>query len=228
MNINPITNVQLPLFIYGEPSENLTELMPVVWNAAECLTSPDPVARQHGIDTLLELGAQRASSLVAYMIAICLSDPDIYIRRRVTYILADLMARIPGVKPAPEAVRKTVAYYLHGMNREIVSGLLEVAVMDPQAENAIYQLLNACPTAGRCLGDILSEWKNPLPIRQAAIHFVGMVGYMEVLPMLERLLDRLESRQSGQYAMAFASPAMRNDEDIMPYLRIAIEQMSGH
>ncbi len=228
MTIESLTNTQLPLFVYGEPSENIKELLPVIWNATESLASSDPVTRQHGLDTLLELGAQKASALVAFTIATCLNDPEIYIRRRVVYILADLIARVPGVKPAPEHVRKAVTHYLHRMNTEIVLALLEVAVIDPQAENAIYQLLNSCPTAGHCMGEIMTEWKQPLPIRQVAIHFVGMVGYMEELPALERLLDKLESRHSGQYAMSFASGAPRNDGDLIPHLRIAIEQMSSH
>ncbi len=228
MTIDTLTNTQLPLFVYGEPSENIKELLPVIWNATESLASSDAVTRQHGIDVLLELGAQKVSALVAYTIATCLSDPEIYIRRRVVYILADLIARLPGVKPAPEHVRKAVSHYLHRMNTEIIFGLLEVAAIDPQAENAIYQLLNACPTAGHYLGEILIEWKNPLPIRQSAIHFIGMVGYMEQLPVLERLLDKLESRHSGQYAMSFAPSAARNDGDLIPHLRIAIEQMSSH
>ncbi len=228
MTINNLTNTQLPLFVYGEPSENIKELLPVIWNATESLASSDPVTRQHGIDTLLEFGAQRASALVAYTIATCLGDPEIYIRRRVVYILADLIAILPGVKPAPEHVRKAVTHYLHRMNTEIVFGLLEVSVIDTQTESAIYHLLNACPTAGHCLGDILADWKNSLPMRQAAIHFIGLVGYMEELPVLERMLDKLQSRHSGQYAMSFASSANRNDGDLIPHLRIAIEQMSSH
>jgi hypothetical protein len=114
------------------------------------------------------------------------------------------------------------------MREETIFGLLEVAVIDPLVEKSIYHLFNACPFAGTYLGDILAEWKNPLPIRQKAIHFVGLVGYMETLPVLERLLDRLEARHIGQYAMRFAPASIKSDEDIMPYLRIAIQQLSAH
>lgn len=226
MNIDPISNIQLPLFVYGEPVENITEVLPVVWNATESLASPDAVTRQRGIDALLELGAQRASPLVAFMIAACLSDRDIYIRRRVIYILADLINREPGIRSTPENIRKTTTNYLHNMREETIFGLLEVAVIDPLAEKSIYHLLNTCPFAGKFLGDILTEWKNPLTIRQKAIHFVGVVGYMEALPVLERLLDRLEARHRGQYAMTFAPASIKSDEDIMPYLRIAIQQLT--
>jgi len=226
MNIDPVLNIQLPLFVYGEPVGNILELIPAVWNATESLASPEIVTRQHGIDALLELGAQRIAPLVAFMIATCLSDRDIYIRRRVVYILADLIIKEPGGRQTPENIRKTVTNYLHNMGEETIFGLLEVAVIDPLVEKSIYHLLNTCPFAGKYLGDIIAQWKNPLSIRQKAIHFVGLVGYMEALPVLERLLDRLEARQKGQYAMSFAPSSIKSDEDILPNLRIAIQQLS--
>jgi hypothetical protein len=228
MNFDPIPNVQLPLFVYGEPVENISELLPAVWNATESLASPDGVTRQHGIDALLELGAQRASPLVAFMMATCLNDRDIYIRRRVIYILADLINIESAVRQSPENIRKTITTYLHDMREETIYAVLEVAVIDPLVEKSIYHLFNACPFAGKYLGNILAEWKNPLPIRQKAIQFVGLVGYMETLPVLERLLDRLEARQIGQYTMAFAPGTINSDENIMPYLRIAIQQLNTH
>jgi HEAT repeat protein len=228
MNFDPISNLQLPLFVYGEPVENIVDVLPSIWNATEALSSPDPIARHHGIDALLELGAQRISPLVAFMIAIGVSDPDIYIRRRVAYILADLINNEPAGRQAPENVRKVVTNYLHNMREETIFSLLEVSVIDPLVEKSIFHLLNACPVAGKYLGDIASQWKNPLPIRQKAIHFVGLVGYLEALPVLERLLNRLEARQNGQYAMAFAPSSIKSsDEDIMPYLRLAINRMSA-
>lgn len=225
MNFTPIANLQLPLFVYGEPTANILEILPAVWNATESLAATDAVTRHHGIDALVELGAQRASPLVAYMIATCINDTDVYIRRRIAYILADLIMIDPLVSQTPDNVRKTVTNYLHNMGEETVYGLLEVAVMDPLVEKSIYHLFNACPYAGRYLGDILSQYKNPLAIRERAIYYVGLVGYTEALPILERLLSRLESRANGQFAMPFAPAAVKSDDDIIPGLRIAINQL---
>ena len=227
MNYESIPNVQLPLFVYGEPNEKIVELLPLVWNATESIASPDSVTRQHGIDSLLELGAQRVSPLVAFMMATCINDQDIYIRRRIVYILAELIVKQPGNKPELENIRKILTNYLHNMGEDITFGLLEVAALDTQAENSICSLLNTCPAAGRYLGNILLDWKNPLEIRQKAIQFVGLVGFMETLPVLERLLDRLEARQNGQYTMSFAPSSIKSDEDIMPYLRIAINRLKS-
>jgi hypothetical protein len=228
MNSNILSNVQLPLFAYGEPTENNTEVLWVVWNATECLASPDVLTRQHGIDAILDLGAHKVSPLVAFMLATRLCDENIYIRRRVLFILADLITWEAGEQQVTDNIRMAVTHYLHDMSEETVFGLLEVAVMDAEAEKAVYRILNVCPFAGKYLGNVLTEWKNPLPIRQKAVHFIGMVGYMEMLPVLERLLDRFESRKSGQFSMSFAPSSTRSDEDIIPYLRIAINQMSSH
>lgn len=227
MNFEPIANLQLPLFVYGVPAAKIDELLPNVWVATEALASPDSTTRHHGIDALIELGVQRVSPLVAFMVAACLSDPDIFIRRRVIYILADLILNEPVVSQTPENVRKTVTNYLHNMREETIYGLLEVAAIDPLVEKSIFHLLNACPSAGKYLGDILAQWKNPLAIRQKAVYFVGLVGYLEALPVLERVLNRLEARQSGQYAMSFAPPSIKSDEDILPSLRIAIHQLTA-
>ena len=227
MNFNPISSLQLPLFVYGEPTANILDVLPAVWNATEALASPEAVTRHHGIDALVELGVQRASPLVAYMICTCLNDPDIYIRRRAIYILADLITNGPVANQTSEDVRKTVTNYLHNMRAETIFGLLEVTVMDPMVEKSIYHLFNACPYAGRYLGDILSQYKNSLPIRQKAIYYVGLVGYTEALPILERLLNRMEARLNGQYAMTFAPLSNNPDDDIIPNLRIAIHQLSA-
>ena len=227
METENIPILQLPLFDYGESVTNIVELFPAVWQATEYLTSPELSTRQRGIDALLELGAQMVSPLVAYMVTTCLSDPDIYLRRRVAIIVADLLTSDLNNKQNPEEVRKVVIYYLHNMNEATVFGLLEVAVADPQVERSIYHIFNGCPYVGRYLGDILSQWKNSLSIRQKAIYFIGLVGYLEALPVLERLFNRLEARQNGQFAMSFAPPKIKSDDDLLPYLRVAMDQLSA-
>ena len=228
MNFEPISNLQIPLFVYGEPTADINEVLPAVWAATEALASPDALNRHHGLDALVELGVQRASPLVAYMVATCLNDPDMYIRRRVIYILADLLIKDPVVSPTPEQVRLTVMNYLHKMDEKTIYGLLEVSLMDPHVEKSIYHLLNACPQAGIHLGEILSHYKHPSTIRQRAIYFVGLVGFTEALPALERLLNRLTARTNEQYAMSFASSSDKSEDEITPALRIAIQQLSTH
>jgi len=227
MDLTPIPLLQLPLFDYGESVTNVVELFPAVWQATENLTAPDPATRQHGLDMLIELGAQKVSPLVAYMIATCLNDPDINIRQRVSIILADLIAIDTNGKQAPDEVRKVIINYLHNANEAMVFGLLEASLSNIQVEKSIYHIFNASPYVGSYLGEILVHWKNPLPIRQKAIYYVRLVGYLEALPALERLFNRLESRQNGQYLMEFAPPSSKTDDDLLPYLRVAIDQLKA-
>ncbi len=225
MNFNPISNLQLPLFVYGEPAANIQEVLPVVWSATEALAAPDALTRHHGIDALVELGVQRTSPLVAYMMATCLNDPDINIRRRAVYILSDLIVNDPAGSQVPEQVQKTVTNYLHNLQEEAIFGLLEVTAMDPLAEKSVFHLFNASPQAGQCLGNILAQYKNPPFIRQKAIYYVGWVGFTEALPILERQLNRLEARQNEQYAMSFAPSSAKSDDETIRCLRIAINQL---
>jgi HEAT repeat protein len=225
MDIDPRSILQPPLFVFGEAVTGTVELFPAVWSATEALAAPDVASRNQGLDRLLELEAPRLSPLVAYMLASRLSDPDVYIRRRVVYILGDLLVPDAQGRVAPESVRRYVTAYLSQMRTRSIYNLLEVAVNDPQAEKSICQLLNASPYAGRHMADILIERKNPLLIRQNAVRFIGLVGYLDALPVLERMVSRLEARQHGQQAMSFAPPTTPSEEDFLPYLHEAIKNL---
>jgi len=84
----------------------------------------------------------------------------------------------------------------------------------------VARLLNACPYAGRHLTDILAGRKNPLSIRKQAVHYVGIVGYLDSIPALEHISARLETRLQGQEAMPFlpSSQASENEEELLPYI----------
>jgi hypothetical protein len=104
-------------------------------------------------------------------------------------------------------------------------GLLQVSQAFPDSSNEVARLLNACPYAGRQMADILSDRKIPLPIRQAAAHFIGVVGYLEAAPILERLEARLTARLNGQQSMPFASTevgAAGNESELLPGIRLAL------
>jgi hypothetical protein len=124
-------------------------------------------------------------------------------------------------------VRGVVNNYLHDISGDTVLGLLEVSIASNEVDRSIFQLLNACPFGGKYLGEIVSQWKYPLPIRQKAIYFIGEVGYLETLPVLERLLNRLEARMNGQYSMDFAPQSNRSDEELYSYLHTAVTQLTA-
>lgn len=225
MDSNSLPIIQLPLFVYGEAVTNIVELFPAVWKSAESLTSKDIQVRLQGLNILVEMSAQKISPLIAYMISTCINDPDVNFRKRVAFILGDLISGDSKGLQVQEDVRSVVINYLHNMNQASVYGLLEVSVTDDQTDESLYHLFNACPNAGKYMGDILSDWRNPQLIRRKAIYFVGLVGYVEALPGLERLYNRLEARQNGQFLMDFAPPSIKSDNELLPHLRIAIDRL---
>jgi hypothetical protein len=164
---------------------------------------------------------------VAYTIATCICDADHSIRHRVVLILGELLTRKSNSPQPANAVRGVVSHFLHNMNDATVYGLLEVSAANKDADPSIYHMFNACPYAGKYLVEILAQWKNPLIIRQRAVYFIGQVGYVEALPSLERMLNRIEERQVGQFSMDFAASTSRPDDDLLPYLRIATNQLSA-
>lgn len=186
MEDDSISILQLPLFAYGETVTNVVEIFPAVWKATEALTSPDAPTRLNGIDALAEVGAQRVSPLVAYMLATCLFDEEINIRKKVLQLIADLVVKDASGHQTPGEVMRVVTHYLHNMHDEMIYALLEISVSDTSADPYIYHLLNACPYGGKFLGDILIQWKNPLPIR----HRIESAKKQKLL-MLPRVNRRL-------------------------------------
>ena len=227
MDLLPTQTYQPPLFEFGETTSGAVELFPAVWGAAEALAAPETHLRHQGLDRLMEIGAPRLSPLIAYLLATRLTDPDLKMRTRIVYVLGELL--MPDVRgsAAPEPVRHYLAAVLSQMRIRSIFGLLEVAVHDPKAERAIARLLNTCPNAGRHLADILAERKNPLPVRCKATHFIGLVGYLDALPTLERLHQRLEARLAGQQAMPFASPVTPEDSELLPVLRQTVVSLKA-
>ncbi|MBN2146036.1 MAG: hypothetical protein JW726_01565 [Anaerolineales bacterium] len=229
MDLNPLSleTAQPALFEYGEAATGTLELFPAVWSAAEELVSPESSTRHKGLDRLLEMGAARLSPLVAYLFATRLSDTDLHLRVRVVYALGSLM--VPDVKGyvAPEPVRRYLAQALSQMRTRQIFALLEVAVEDPGAANVVARLLNACPYAGSHLAEILVERKNPVPIRRTAARLIGLVGYLDAIPALERLLSRIEARRAGQQSMPFAPPTASDEADLYPAIKEALARLNA-
>jgi hypothetical protein len=195
------------------------ELFPAVWNDAEALCGPDAKERRAALARLEETSAPRLSPLVAYLVATRLSDPDLAVRGRAARVIGDLLTLDPLGNATPDVVRRYLNAYLSQMRTRGVYHLLEIAVTDPEAIPYLSRVLNACPYAGRHLGDIALDRMVPLSHRKQAVLFIGSVGYLESIPALERLATRLESRLVGQQAMAFAPPAQSEEKDLLPIVQ---------
>lgn len=214
--------LQPALFELGEATRGAVELFPAVWCAVESLLSPDCLTRQQGLAQLVELRAARFSPLVVAILASRLAEPDLDLRRQIASTLGDILTVDDAGQTAPEPVRQYLVFSLGQMRQRPIFSLLEVSLNDPQAQTAIARLLNACPYAGRHLADILSDRKMPLGVRREAARFIGLVGYLEAIPALERMEARLDARISGQQSMPFAPTGQPDETDLLPEIRAAL------
>lgn len=187
-----------------------TELFPTVWQALEGLASPEVADRNASLDSLLETEAPKFSPLVAYNLATRLIDPDIKFRARIIEALGNVIAPATGPTPPPEVRRHLKAHCME-IGRGMIIAILEVAVVDTSVESHIATLFNLCSHSGTILIDLMADRKVPVSIRQQAIYFIGRVGFIEAIPYLDRLADRLTSRAKGQRRMPFA-PLSEPDE----------------
>ncbi|RPI33421.1 MAG: hypothetical protein EHM70_06060 [Chloroflexota bacterium] len=217
-------NVTQPnLFIYTESTTGAVELFPAVWGALENLTDPHLAARKRAVERLEELGAARVSPLVAYMLATRLVDPDIQLRSRVARILGDVLSPDEHGQTTPDNVCSRLNAYLAQMRIPAILDLIEIVINKPALGSYVARLLNACPYAGDHLAEILADRKIPLPVRDRAARFIGMVGFLDAIPALERMQTRLETRLSGQQAMPFAPPPVPNETDLLPAIQVALD-----
>ena len=221
--MTPLT--QPALFELLEASTGAVELFPAVWSAAEDLADPDVKSRMAALDRLVEMNAPRLSPLVAYLIATRLADPDLEMRCQVVQVLGELLALDEEGRMADENVRHYLTAYLSQMRTRLVFSLLQVSERFASADANIARLLNACPFAGEHLVGILGDRTNAFTIRKKAIYFVGLVGYLDAIPALERLETRLEARLNGQQSMPFVQSSSFEEEDLLPAVRLAISSL---
>jgi hypothetical protein len=214
--------VQPALFKYGEDSSGIIELFPGVWHLAEMAISPDTRARWLAVTRLYESQAVRLLPLVTYLIATRIIDPDLEIRSVVINSLADILSLDEHGKSAPESVRRTLTGYLGQMRTRWIYSMIQILPVRQDLEAEVAKLLNACPYAGNQLAEILASRKVSLDIRRYAARMIGLVGYLESIPALERLLARLESRVHGQQSMSFAPVEMTDEADLIPDIRRAL------
>ncbi len=210
------------LFDFSDSTTGVVELFPTVWGALERLVSSDLKNKYIGLEQLLELDAHRLSPLVAYIFATCLSDPDINFRFRIVQALGGMLLRENSTLTPSEEVFHNLKSYLSKMRRRRIYALLEVSEHHPSSVTDVAALIKACSYAGGTLADIFSDRKLPIELRRQAVNISGIVGFLEVIPALEKLALRLESRMSGQRAMPFAPPPDVSEKSLLPTVQTAL------
>lgn len=228
MILNPDTDTmdanlsQLMMFDFSADATGAMEIFPEVWAATQGLTSPDAAIRREALDRLIVLDAARLSPLVAYVLATRIFEPDLDLRRRVIETLGQLL--LPGEtgKLAPPEVRIHLRSYCAQLEQRGVLLILEAADAYPEIETKAAALLNACSQSGALLAEIMSDRKVPIPLRRQAINFIARVGFLEAIPALEKLEERLEARLNGQKAMPFAPPSQPDERSLLSYVQASL------
>ena len=192
--------------IEDDTSFSSVELFPAVWQAAENLISNNEQARHTALDGLLKLGAPRFSPLVVYILATRLRDSSLSIRARIIEALANVLRVDVDGKLAPKQVRGHLVSYISQLEKDDIVAVLEIGIKEKESKPHIANLLNFCPQAGKYLSEVLVDRNVLVEMRQISAHFIGQLGFVEALSALERLRDRLQSRQGGQKGMPFAPP----------------------
>lgn len=218
-NISDGKLIQPVLIDLQDQSTGAVELFPAVWSAAEDLISPDIHTRMAGLDTLLKLNAPRLSPLITYLLITRISDPDITLRSRIVNALGELLMADDEGHVTPEPVRMCLFVYLNQMRTRPIFSLLEVGIEYPQEQENIARIFNVSSNSGRHLADILSDRKAPLLIRKQATYYIGLVGYLDAIPTLERLSSKFESRLNGQQAMSFATSSATEEIELLPIIQ---------
>lgn len=218
---------QPSLFQFDDISTEAIELFPAVWSAGEAIISPDQQVRKEGLEQIAQAQAARFSPLIAYLLVTRLMEPDMDLRSRVVNILADALRLDSEGRVTPEPVRMQLINDLARMRTRQVFALLQVADFDPQNMDSVAILLNACSFAGNHLADILLDRKMSVSIRMRAVELIGKVGYLDAIPVLERIRTRLEARLNGQQHMPFLTLEDGDEVALLPGIQTSLELLQS-
>ena len=197
------------------------------WTAAEMFLSPHVGERRRGFALLCGPGEARQSPLTAFLLATRLIEPDLALRAQIVRALAEYFElRGRDYRYLPEQ-RGAVVTYLRHYDRPEALALLEVqhasraGLVDLPAEYLI-RLFERIPGASDVLTRIAGDRSVLVPLRQAAVEVIGLVGFIEARSALEGLQLRIAGRRAGQLTMLFAPSDWPEDQSLLPSLTDAL------
>lgn len=217
---------ETPISIIDPKTESI-DLISDVWSAAqsaaEDLLSDDLFTREEGLTRLVAIDAVRISPLIGYMLVTRLTEPNTALRVKIVRALGDALASNLDVHPSSRHWVSMIRQHLAQMRTRQVYSLLQVVEHDNSTTTHIDGLLNLCPYAANHLAEIAVDRKTPIPMREQAIEAIGRVGFLDSIPVLEKLALRLESRQNGQKTKPFTLPPGCKETDLLPAIKKALD-----
>jgi hypothetical protein len=193
-------------------------------NVLEGLVSPDPELRDGSLDQLIKIDGYAKSPLVASVLVSRISEPDVEIRLHVIQLLGSLLDFDSAEGQFAEKAMVFAQNSLDQMGEEQLIKLLEVSEKYLAAEAQIKAILKMISYAGKGLGGIVNDRKQPVSLRQQAVFYCGEVGYLSSRPALQVLVQRVEKDRirAGDSSQRKKS---QDEELIYPYAITALEKL---
>ena len=223
MNIDSSIGInQQHTLSFEKASNGLVDDLSVIWRAAEALTSPNLEARKAGFDRLVKLRAHFQYPLVAYLFATRLADPDLKFRSHIVRTVVELLRAQEAGNHVLEAARIRLADTISQMRIRQIFALLQGSDTGLSNDDDVAIILNYNPYAGDHLCSILSDWHAPINIRKKAVIFIERVGFVDALPVLERVASRLLSRYSDKQMSLWELADGNGEASLLPVVENAL------
>lgn len=212
---------------YPEQDLLSSELIPLIWNALEEIVKPSPEKRNKALDELGQIDAPQTSPVVAYILATHLVDPDMAFRVRAIKVLGNAIS--PGIngRGATENVRAVLMDQFSQFRTRQVFSILQALSDDPSIIPEAVNILDACRFSGNHLLDILQDADAPYPIRSQAANMLGQVGCIDAIPMLERILHKIQNRLNQQSKNAFPTQISNEETDLLSAVKNTLDLLKA-
>ena len=219
--------VQPSLFDYGGTSAGSLELIPQLWYVAEALTSRSSDARLAAIEFIIKQDAARLSSLISYMLVTRICDPSMEVRVAVIRALGDIFCLDEKGMETPTDVKLSLYEQFSHLEEEDILAILQASEVDPSLDSDIEVLFRSSSIAGYHLVNILKDRRQPSRVRELATEYVGRIGYLDAIPVLERLKNRMIAKQNGQKAFPFNQHTISKESQLLTRIRTALEDLTA-
>ena len=194
------------------------------WTTLEKLIAPEPDLRERGLDDLVSQEGFQESPLMIYILATRLSDPDLEVRFHAIQIMGKLLRFDKPDEGLPEQSFRTVTEFTTQMDKGQLIKLLEVSARYLSAEEALVNILKLCSYAGDVLDGIVNDRKQPVEIRQQAIHYCGEVGFLSTEATIANLIQRIE-KNKVKSGLITSRKKHLDEESLIPYAISALAKL---
>ncbi|MBI3159311.1 MAG: hypothetical protein HYZ26_06915 [Chloroflexi bacterium] len=201
--------------------------LPRAWSLLERLLNEEADARRTALTELAESGLVSQFPLVAWAIAARTLDSNADIRVKAVHLLAAALDPSAERVSRYEEIRQAVAQWLRTLDGKDLARMIGDRPNDPETRHALRTMFNLNSRAGERLAALAADRSLPLTTRKEAIHHIGVIGFSEAKPELERLSAKLQARVRGQRGMPFAPMGDSKEESLLPELSKTLALLAG-